>query len=137
MVKEIVKDVNFLSKPLGRAKREDLHIIEDLLDTAEAHRDRCLGLTANQIGYDKRIIVVKMGERFVPFINPIITHKRTPVYTAEEGCMSLDGLRTVKRYDSIRLTWLDGNFKSHSDVFFGLTAEIIQHEVDHCNGKLI
>lgn len=137
MVKEIVKDVDFLSKPLGRATREDLHIIADLLDTAEDHRDRCLGLTANQIGYDKRIIVVKVGERFIPFINPIITQKSKQTYIAEEGCLSLEGLRTVKRYSSIRLTWLDGNFKSHSDIFSGLTAEIIQHEVDHCNGKLI
>lgn len=137
MVKEIVKNIDFLSKPLGRATKDDLHIITDLLDTAEAHRDGCLGIAANQIGYNKRIIVVKMGERFIPFINPIITHKSKQTYIAEEGCLSLDGLREVKRHRSIRLTWLDSNFKSHSDVFAGLVAEIIQHEVDHCNGKLI
>lgn len=137
MVKEIIRDVDFLSKPLMKATKDDLHIINDLIDTAEEHRDNCLGLTANQIGYDKRIIVVKIDEKYIPFVNPIITQKSKETYNAEEGCLSLDGLRTVKRYCSIRLTWLDAKFKSHSSVFGGLTAEIIQHEVDHCNGKLI
>lgn len=137
MVKEIIRDVDFLLKPLMKATKDDLHIINDLIDTAEEHRDNCLGLTANQIGYDKRIIVVKIDEKYIPFVNPIITQKSKETYIAEEGCLSLDGLRTVKRYCSIRLTWLDTKFKSHSSVFGGLTAEIIQHEVDHCNGKLI
>lgn len=137
MVKEIIRDVDFLSKPLAKATKDDLHIIDDLIDTAEEHIDNCLGLTANQIGYDKRIIVVKIDEKYIPFVNPVITQKSKETYIAAEGCLSLDGIRTVKRYRSIRLTWLDAKFKSHSNIFGGLTAEIIQHEVDHCNGKLI
>ena len=137
MVKEIVKDTEFLKKPLKSATKADLYIIEDLLDTAVANDDRCLGLTANQIGYDKRIIVVKMDDKYIPFINPVIMQKSKSTYIAEEGCLSLDGTREVKRHQSIMLLWTDANFKSHKSVFHGLTAEIIQHEVDHCNGKLI
>lgn len=137
MVREIVKDIDFLHKPLKTANRNDLHILKDLFDTAEFHRDICIGLTANQIGYDKRIIVVKINEKFIPFINPVITKKSKQTYLAEEGCLSLDGIREVKRHVSIDLTWLDENFKSYRGTFFGMEAEIIQHEVDHCNGKLI
>lgn len=137
MVREIVKDIEVLQKPLKTANKSDSHIIRDLLDTAEAHTEGCLGLAANQIGYDKRIIVVKMGERFVPMINPIITQKSKETYEAEEGCLSLDGMRIVKRHSQIWVTWLDEKFKSHKSLMFGLTAEIVQHEVDHCNGKLI
>lgn len=137
MVKEIVRNIEQLQKPLKTAHREDLHIIADLLDTAETHREDCLGLTSNQIGYDKRIIVVQIDGRYIPFINPVITQKSKATYEAEEGCLSLDGMRSVKRHYSIRLTWVDANFKSHSGMFGGLTAQIIQHEVDHCNGKLI
>lgn len=137
MVKEIVKDTEFLMKPLKSATKADLHIVKDLLDTAVANDDRCLGLTANQIGYDKRIIVVKMDDKYIPFINPVILQKSKATYIAEEGCLSLDGAREVKRHQSIMLLWTDVNFKSHKSAFHGLAAEIIQHEVDHCNGKLI
>ena len=94
MVKEIVKDVEALSKPLEKATKDDLYIIRDLIDTAKAH-DNCLGLTANQIGYTKRIILVKNGESWKPSINPIIVKKSRETYIAEEGCLSLDGERRM------------------------------------------
>jgi len=137
MVREIVKDLEALKVPLKTATKADMHIVTDLLHTAEFHQENCLGLAANQIGYDKRIIVVKMGEGFVPFINPVITLKSKRTYMSCEGCLSLEGTKEVKRHNGIRLTWLDKNFKSHSEIFTGMTAIIIQHEVDHCNGKLI
>lgn len=136
MVKEIVKDTEVLSKPLERATKDDLYIIRDLVDTAKAH-DNCLGLTANQIGYTKRIILVKNGESWKPFINPIIVKKSRETYIAEEGCLSLDGERKVKRHHSIRLAYQEENGKQRVSDFSGLMAEIIQHEVDHCNGILI
>ena len=137
MVKEIVKDIEFLSVPLKSATKDDLYIIQDLLDTAMANEGNCLGLTANQIGYDKRIIVVNIGGKFKPFINPVIAKRSKETYMASEGCLSLEGMRDVKRHRSIMLVWVDEKMKSHSANFGGLVAEIIQHEVDHCSGKLI
>lgn len=138
MIKDIVKDENILmqkSEPfiLG----EDDYIIQDMLDTAEAHKDECIGLAAVQIGYLKRVILVKINNKFVPFINPRIFQKYGGTYETKEGCLSLEGMRIVKRHVSVRVMYTDKKGRSKKLIASGITAEIIQHEVDHLNGVLI
>lgn len=138
MVKEIVKDEKFLSTPLSSATKDDLFIIDDLIDTALFHKDYCIGLAANQIGYDKRIIVIRVNENtFIPLINPIITRKSKETYITEERCLSLEGARKVKRHVSIECIFKDREFKVKKVVFINRLAQVVQHEVDHCNGKII
>ena len=108
-----------------------------MLDTANAHKDRCAGLACIQIGVPKRVILVRQGDKFVPYINPMIVDKSARTYVAEEGCLSVDGLRKVKRHYSIKLIYTDRNGKTRSGNFNGFAAEIIQHECDHLNGILI
>lgn len=138
MVREIIKDSDILtqqSKPFVFG--QDDHIIQDLLDTANANKERCAGLAAIQLGVPKRVILVRQDNQFVPFINPTIIKRSPGWYYAQEGCLSLDGQRSVKRNHTIMVSYTTTNGKRHTKQFSGYTAQIIQHEVDHCNGVLI
>lgn len=136
MIRPICKDMIILSQRSAPATREDVQVVDDLLDTLQANADRCVGMAANMIGVNKRIIVFSVGPMNIPMINPVIT-KRTGPYETEEGCLSLEGVRQTIRYQSIEIEFLDRNFKQQKQVFTGLTAQIIQHEVDHCEGIII
>lgn len=136
MEKQIVKDAFFLSQKSTEATKDDISIAQDLLDTLIAHESDCIGLAANMIGKQKRIIVAKIGLMNVVMINPEIVKKSNP-YETEEGCLSLSGVRKTTRYKNIVVTYLDMNFKQRKQAFSDLNAQIIQHELDHCNGILI
>ena len=136
MVKEIVKDVLFLNQKSEKATEEDKQVVLDLLDTLAANREACVGLAANMIGVKKRIIAVAIGDVNIPMINPVIV-KRSGEYDAQEGCLSLSGVRRAVRYQKIEVEFLDINFQKQKQKFNGWTAQIIQHEIDHCNGILI
>lgn len=139
MVREIVKDLEMLQMVSTKAnpnKDETKETIKDLVDTANKHKDRCVGLSAIQIGVPLRICVVFNGNEFIPFINPIITKSFGDKYEAEEGCMSLDGTRKVARYDRIEVMRQTKN-GFVKEKFRGYMAQILQHEIDHFNGKLI
>ena len=138
MIKDIVKDEEFLTKESATfILGEDDHIIQDLIDTANAHRDNCAGLAAVQIGYHKRVIVVKIGDKFAPFINPRIIRKYGRPYITSEGCLSVEGSHEVKRYRGVTVVYEDKKGRSLTRGETGYIAEIIQHEVDHLNGVLI
>ena len=136
MVKEIMHDPLFLSQKSEPATEEDKQVVTDLLDTLRAHLDGCVGMAANMIGVLKNIIVVCVGDKQEVFINPVITLKLKP-YPVEEGCLSLPGVKKTIRYNEIELEYLDINFKPQRKKFRSFTAQIIQHEIDHCNGLLI
>ena len=136
MVKELVHDPILLARKSTEATREDLEIARDLLDTLIAHKEGCVGMAANMIGVRKRIIVVNLGLMNLAMVNPEIVSKKRP-YTAEEGCLSLVGVRKTTRYEEIEVAYLDQNFKPQKQKFTGWTAQIIQHEVDHCEGIII
>lgn len=136
MVKEIVKDVMFLSQKAEKATEKDKYIANDLLDTLKANRDRCVGLAANIIGYNKAIICVSGGFYDFVMINPVIT-SRSGEYETEEGCLSLLGERKCKRYKEIEVDYLDINFNKQHGKYTEFVAEIIQHEIDHTNGIII
>ena len=136
MVKPIVRDTMFLSKKSVPATVEDKQVIEDLLDTLAAHKSECVGMAANMIGVNKRIIAVGVGEiRFV-MINPKITKRLMP-YKAEESCLSLEGVRPATRYKTIEVEYLDKDFKKQKQSYSGYIAQIILHECDHLEGIII
>lgn len=136
MIRPVVKDVLFLGQKSEPATKEDISIIDDLMDTLEANLEHCVGMAANMIGVKKRIIVFTIGDFIVPMVNPIIVSKEK-LYETEESCLSLSGFRKTKRYETIEVEYLDRDFKKHKDTFTGFTAQIIQHEIDHCNGIII
>lgn len=136
MVKPIVKDIFFLQQKSDTATPMDLQTVYDLLDTLEANRAGCVGLAANMIGVRRRIIAVSLGAANLAMINPEIVQKEQPFET-EEGCLSLSGARKTTRYRSITVQYQDKLFRPHKQTFTGWTAQIIQHEIDHCNGILI
>ena len=136
MIKEIVKDVMFLSQKAEKATEKDKYIANDLLDTLKANKDRCVGLAANMIGYNKAIICVSGGIYDFIMINPVITYTNGE-YKTEEGCLSLIGERECKRYKEIEVDYLDMNFRKQHGKYTGFVAEIIQHEIDHTNGIII
>ena len=136
MVQPIMKDPIFLGRKSEEAGTEDLPIAADLLDTLKAHASECVGMAANMIGCNKRIIAFdNIGEYMVMF-NPVIVKKSAP-YDAEEGCLSLTGTRKTKRYQAIKVQWQNEQFQTRIKTFTGWTAQIIQHEIDHCEGHLI
>lgn len=138
MIKEIVKDENILTQKSERVEFEEAkEIIADLLDTAKAHMDVCAGLAAPQIGVLKKVIVVRNGNSFYPMINPVILKRTGNQFNSREGCLSLEGQRVVKRYPTIMVSYQDSNGKQQTKTFNNMLAVIIQHEVDHLNGKLI
>ena len=136
MVREICKDETFLAQKAELAGPEDLPIAADLLETLEAHQEGCVGMAANMIGVNKRIIAFdNQGVPMVMF-NPEIVKKSGP-YPAEEGCLSLTGTRKTKRWKSIKVRYQNEKFQERFKTFTGWTAQIIQHEIDHCEGIII
>ena len=136
MVREIVRDEDFLSQKAEPAALKDLPTAQDLLDTLAAHRDGCVGMAANMIGVSRRIIVFDNEGRDMVMFNPKIIKKSGP-YEAEEGCLSLAGTRKAKRWQSIKVQYQNERFQTRLKTFTGWTAQIIQHEIDHCEGILI
>ena len=136
MIREICRDQFFLARKGEPATAADLVVAQDLLDTLTAHKDGCVGMAANMIGVNKRIIAFDNEGEYMLMFNPVIV-KQSGAYEAEEGCLSLTGTRKTKRYKTIKVQWQNEKFQTRLRTFTGWTAEIIQHEIDHCEGILI
>lgn len=136
MIQEICKDERFLAQKAEPATPDDLPIAQDLIDTLTAHKDGCVGMAANMIGVNKRIIIFDNEGAYQVMFNPVIVKQSGP-YQMEEGCLSLTGRRPTKRWKSIKVQWQNETFQTRLKTFTGWTAEIIQHEIDHCDGILI
>ena len=136
MVREIMRDEAFLSQKAEPSTLKDLPVAQDLLDTLTAHKDGCVGMAANMIGVNKRIIAFDNEGKYMVMFNPEIIKKSGP-YEAEEGCLSLTGIRKAKRWQSIKVQYQNEQFQIRFKTFTGWTAQIIQHEIDHCEGVLI
>ena len=137
MIKEIIHDPILLARKSEVATKEDLQISQDLLDTLIAHKDGCVGMAANMIGVHKRIIAFDNDGTYMVMFNPEIIIK-SGAYDTEEGCLSLlGGPRKCKRYQTIKVQWQTAEFQTRIKTFTGFPAQIIQHEIDHCNGVLI
>ena len=136
MIREICKAEVFLAQKAEAATADDLNTAQDLLDTLIAHKDGCVGMAANMIGVKKCIIAVNMGFMNMAMFNPKIV-KRSGKYETEEGCLSLTGVRKCTRYQEIEVEYQDMNFKKQRQKYTGWTAQIIQHEIDHCQGIVI
>lgn len=136
MIREICKDETFLAQKAAPATPEDLQIAADLLETLEHHKAGCVGMAANMIGVNKRIIAFDNEGKYMVMFNPEIVKKSEP-YDAEEGCLSLTGTRPAKRWQSIKVRWQNEKFQERVKTFTGWTAQIIQHEIDHCEGIII
>ena len=131
-----MKDIAFLSQKAEPATPEDLPVAADLLETLQAHKAGCVGMASNMIGENKRIIAFDNEGEYMIMFNPEII-KRSGLYEAEEGCLSLSGTRRAKRWKSIKVQYQNGKFQTRYKTFTGWTAQIIQHEIDHCEGVLI
>ena len=136
MIRPIIHDPLFLAQKSAVATEADRQVITDLLDTLHASLDRCVGMAANMVGERKRIIVFCNGPMQMVMVNPEMIAK-SGEYEAEESCLSLTGLRKTKRYRKITVKYQDQTFRQLTGTFEGFTAQIIQHEIDHCNGILI
>ena len=136
MICEICRDEGFLAQKAEAAGAEDLGTAQDLLDTLIAHKDGCVGMAANMIGVNKRIIAFDNEGEYTVMFNPIIV-KQSGAYEAEEGCLSLAGTLRTKRFQTIKVQWQNEKFQTRLKTFTGWTAEIIQHEIDHCEGIII
>ena len=137
MVRELMHDPLFLGKQSEDATAADLSVARDLLDTLAAHRESCVGMAANMIGVRKRIIVFDNEGTYMTMFNPEIIKMSGP-YDTEEGCLSLlGGPRPCKRYQTIKVQWQNEQFQTRIKTFTDWSAQIIQHEIDHCNGILI
>ena len=137
MVKELVHNPILLAMKSETAAKDDLQTAQDLTDTLSVHKASCVGMAANMIGVRKRIIVFDNGGEFMTMLNPEIL-KRSEPYETEEGCLSLlGGPRKCKRYKSVKVKWQTVDFQTRIKTFTGFTAQIIQHEIDHCDGVLI
>lgn len=137
MIKDIVKDQFILSQKSIEATKDDLTVAQDLIDTLDAHQDHCVGMAANMIGIHKRIIIVRDGQQVLIMINPVIIKTDGRYYETYEGCLSHDGEKKARRYEKIKVEYRDIQFKVKIKTFQGYTAQIIQHEIDHCDGILI
>lgn len=137
MIKDIVKDNFFLSQKSSDATSNDSYIIQDLKDTLNANKLKCVGMAANMIGYKKRIIIVFDNNKHLIMINPTLLSHSNTQYITEEGCLSHIGTKQVKRYEKIKVQYFDENFKIKIKTYTGFTAQIIQHEMDHLEGILI
>ncbi len=136
MIRPIMKDPIFLAQKSVPATVMDLPVAQDLRDTLQAHQDGCVGMAANMIGAAKRIIIFDDNGSATVMFNPEIV-KCSGSYDAEEGCLSLPGTRKAKRYRSIKVKYHNEQFQTRLKTYTGFTAQIIQHEIDHCNGILI
>lgn len=137
MIREIVTDPILLSRPSREATAEDLTIAADLKDTLRAHADHCAGMAANMIGQSVRVIAVFVADQPLVLINPQIIKAEGRKYTAEEGCLSLPGTRRAQRFEKLQLRYQDEQGRIKQRTFNGFTAQVIQHELDHCEGILI
>ncbi len=136
MIRDICRDETFLAQRAERAGLEDLETARDLLDTLAAHKEGCVGMAANMIGVNKRIIAFDNEGEYMVMLNPVIVKQSGP-YETEEGCLSLTGRRKTKRFQTIKVQWQNEKLQTRLKTFTGWTAEIIQHEIDHCDGILI
>ena len=136
MVKKIMRDPLFLAQKSVDATEDDKQVVTDLLDTLRANLDHCVGMAANMIGVKKNIIVVAAGPFQFAMINPVITGK-SGAFQTEEGCLSLEGVRPTRRWKSIKVQYETADGKPRIRTFTDWTAQIIQHEMDHCDGILI
>ena len=136
MIRDIMKNETFLSQKAEPATPDDLPVAQDLLDTLAAHKAGCVGMAANMIGVNKRIIAFDNEGKYMVMFNPEIIKKSGP-YETEEGCLSLTGIRKAKRWQSIKVQYQNEQFQTRFKTFTGWTAQIIQHEIDHCEGVLI
>ena len=136
MIREICRDETFLARKAEPAVLADLAVAQDLRDTLAAHREGCVGMAANMIGVKKRMIIFDNEGEYQVMFNPVIVRKSGP-YEAEEGCLSLSGTRKTRRFETIKVQWQNESFQTRLKTFTGWTAEIIQHEIDHCDGILI
>lgn len=136
MIRDICKDEAFLAQKAEPAAADDLGTAQDLLDTLIAHKDGCVGMAANMIGVNKRIIAFENDGKYEVMFNPVIV-KQSGAYEAEEGCLSLAGRRKARRFRTVKVQWQNEKFQTRLKTFTGWTAEIIQHELDHCDGVLI
>lgn len=137
MTRDIVTDPMLLSRKSVPATQEDIQTARDLLDTVIVHADHCVGMAANMIGVCKRIMAAQIGGKYQILINPEVTDHSVQKYTAEEGCLSLKGVRTAERYAVITVSYYDEKFRQKKRTFRGFEAQIIQHEMDHFEGILI
>ena len=136
MVREICRDAAFLAQKAEAAAADDLTTAQDLLDTLMAHKAGCVGMAANMIGVNKRIIAFDNEGSYLVMLNPEIV-KRSGPYEAEEGCLSLSGTRRARRWRPIKVRWQNERSQERCQTFTGWTAQILQHELDHCEGILI
>lgn len=142
MVKEIVKNPETLtrkSEAIDFKKEKDFldNLIQDMMDTADAHKDNCAGLAAIQIGVPKRVVLAMKEGKYIPFVNPVIVKRSPATYRTVEGCLSLDGEHEVERHYTIMVSYMTRNGKKNVKQFNGHVAQILQHEIDHLNGILI
>lgn len=136
MIREICRDETFLAQKAAPATADNLATAQDLLDTLTAHKDGCVGMAANMIGVCKRIIAFDNEGTYMVMFNPVIVRQSGP-YEAQEGCLSLSGVRKTKRFQTVKVQWQNEKFQTRIKTFTGWTAEILQHEIDHCDGILI
>lgn len=136
MIQPIMKDPLFLGVKSQPATPEDVQVGQDLLDTLASHREGCVGMAANMIGVHKRIIVFDNEGADMVMFNPVILRSES-LYDTEEGCLSLPGIRKTKRFQKIKVQYQNAAFQTRIKTFTGWTAQIIQHEIDHCDGILI
>lgn len=136
MIRDICKDEAFLARKAEPATPADLQTAVDLLETLEHHKDGCVGMAANMIGVNKRIIAFDNEGTYLVMFNPEIV-KKSGFYQAEEGCLSLTGTRPARRWKTIKVRWQNEKFQERLKTFTGWTAQIIQHEIDHCEGIII
>ncbi len=136
MIRVVCRDEVFLAQKAEPATPADLAVAQDLLDTLASHKDSCVGMAANMIGVNKRIIAFDNEGSYMVMFNPEII-KRLEPYEAEEGCLSLTGMRKTKRWKSIKVQYQNEHFQTRFKTFTGWTAQIIQHEIDHCEGIVI
>lgn len=137
MVRPIVTDIFLLNQKAAPAGKDDLPVAVDLMDTLQANADRCVGMAANMIGVNKRVIAVDVEGSPLLMLNPVIVKKSKETYETEEGCLSHTGVKKTTRHQSITVEFSDMRFQKRRQTYSGFTAQIIQHEIDHCDGILI
>ena len=137
MIKNIIHDEDFLKQPSAPATKEDIPTARDLIDTLVFHKEHCVGMAANMIGVLKNIIVINTGTETIAMLNPEIVKTSAKRYKTEEGCLSLNGERETERFESVEVKYRDLDWNKQKQKFSGFPAQIVQHEIDHCNGILI
>lgn len=136
MIRDIMKDTLFLQIPSQPATVEDVSVGEDLLETLQAHKEGCVGMAANMIGVSKRVIAFVGEKDYEVLYNPKIVSQSQP-YQTEEGCLSLEGVRPTKRFGKIKVEFQNESFQTRFRTYTGWVAQIVQHEIDHCDGIII